>query len=84
VIAVSSRIAWTMPAISAATRGRSAFDAGRLSDLKPGSRHLSGSSQSKIRTLPLLVPSSSEVTSVDDASPTIGTNLPGSSSLGGT
>src|SRR5690606_421751 len=50
----------------------------------PTTRAMSGSSQSKIRTFPLLVPSSSEVTSVEDASPTIGTNLPGSSSLGGT
>src|SRR3546814_3043608 len=72
-----------MPSISAATRGRRAFDAGRANDLKPGSRHLSVSSQLKMRTRLAPVPSSSEVTSVDDASPAIGTNLPGSSSLGG-
>jgi len=50
-----------MLSISTETRRRRDFEIGRFSERKPGSRHLSGSSQWKIRTLPLLVPSSSEV-----------------------
>ena len=70
--------------MSWATRGRMAFALVRLICWKVGLRHWSGSSHWNTQDWPLLVPSSSAVTSVEEASPTIGTNLPGSSSRGGT